>query len=210
MRSAKFRPKRRPPVASGTALRFSAAIDFMREKIDKRIRAIIPGDEGARASALLTGKRDAITPPVSDAFYVSSLAHVLAISGYHMAVVAGIAFFFIRGMLALAPWAIAHPNFQMSFAATLALIASYNRGLPWRANADTPRAARIALWGGGEIAALMFASLIAGLATTPCAAFHFHRLAPYGVLANLFAMPVVSVLGYADGHSRAADLTIRL
>ena len=81
----------------------------------------------------------------------------------------------------------------MSFAATLALIASYNRGLPWRANADTPRAARIALRGGGEIAALMFASLIAGLATTPYAAFHFHRLAPYGVLANLFAMPVVSV-----------------
>ncbi len=81
----------------------------------------------------------------------------------------------------------------MSFAATLALIASYNRGLPWRANADTPRAARIALRGGGEIAAPMFASLIAGLATTPYAAFHFHRLAPYGVLANLFAMPVVSV-----------------
>ncbi len=34
-----------PPVASGTALRFSAAIDFMREKIDKRIRPIIPGDD---------------------------------------------------------------------------------------------------------------------------------------------------------------------
>ena len=31
-----------------------------------------------------------------------------------------------------------------------------------------------------------------GFATTPYAAFHFHRLAPYGVLANLLAMPVVS------------------
>ncbi len=71
-----------PPVAPGLRLRFAAAIDFMREKIDKRIRAIIPGDEGAIASALITGKRDAITPPVSDAFYVSSLAHVLAISGF--------------------------------------------------------------------------------------------------------------------------------
>ncbi|MGH6663517.1 MAG: ComEC/Rec2 family competence protein, partial [Pseudolabrys sp.] len=194
----------------------------------------------------------------------SSLAHVLAISGYHMAVVAGIAFFFIRGGLALvpelasrkpikkwaaigaiatgafylvlsgasvstqrafimiaivlvgvmmdrraltfrtitiaalivlmlAPQAIAHPSFQMSFGATLALIASYNHGLPWRANADTPRATRIALWGGNEIVALMFASLIAELATMPYAAYHFHRLAPYGVLANLLAMPVVSV-----------------
>ena len=39
----------------------------------------------------------------------------------------------------------------------------------------------------------MLASLVAGLATTPYAAYHFHRLAPYGVLANLLAMPVVSV-----------------
>ena len=38
----------------------------------------------------------------------------------------------------------------------------------------------------------MLASLVAGLATTPYAAYHFHRLAPYGVLANLLAMPVVS------------------
>jgi competence protein ComEC len=36
------------------------------------------------------------------------------------------------------------------------------------------------------------ASLVAGLATTPYSAFHFHRLAPYGVLANLLAMPVIS------------------
>ncbi len=40
--------------------------------------------------------------------------------------------------------------------------------------------------------ALILASLVAGLATTPYAAYHFHRLAPYGVLANLLAMPVVS------------------
>ena len=39
---------------------------------------------------------------------------------------------------------------------------------------------------------LTLASLLAGFATTPYAAFHFHRLAPYGVLANLLAMPVVS------------------
>jgi competence protein ComEC len=34
----------------------------------------------------------------------------------------------------------------------------------------------------------------AGLATTPYAAFHFHRVTPYGVLANLAAMPVVSAV----------------
>jgi competence protein ComEC len=41
---------------------------------------------------------------------------------------------------------------------------------------------------------LLLASLIAGLATTPYAAFHFHRITPYGVIANLAAMPVVSAL----------------
>jgi competence protein ComEC len=41
---------------------------------------------------------------------------------------------------------------------------------------------------------LFLASLVAGFATTPYAAFHFHRLAPYGVIANLAAMPVVSVV----------------
>jgi competence protein ComEC len=61
------------------------------------------------------------------------------------------------------------------------------------AGADTSMGARVALWGGREIAALILASMVAGLATTPYAAFHFHRLAPYGVIANLLAMPIVSI-----------------
>lgn len=96
-------------------------------------------------------------------------------------------------VLLLAPQAVVHPSFQMSFAATLALIAAYERGLPWMSRADTSLGARVALWGGREIAGLILASMVAGLATTPYAAFHFHRLAPYGVIANLLAMPIVSI-----------------
>ena len=96
-------------------------------------------------------------------------------------------------VLFLAPQAVVHPSFQMSFAATLALIAAYQYGLPWHADRDSSLALRMALWGGREFAGLILASLVAGLATTPYAAFHFHRLAPYGTLANLLAMPVVSV-----------------
>jgi competence protein ComEC len=249
----------------GFWIRYASILDTTRKTIDDRIHAELTGDRGAIASALITGTRDAISAPVNDAMYVSSLAHVLSISGYHMAVVAGIIFFVIRGSLALVPalatrrpikkWAaaaalvtvflymllsgsevatqrsfvmiaivlvgimldratltfrtisiaalcilvlspqaVAHPSFQMSFAATLALIAAYQRGLPWTIDADTSRGARIALWGLREIVGLILASTVAGLATTPYAAFHFHRLAPYGVLANLFAMPVVSAL----------------
>ena len=251
------------PVKGGFWLGYAAVIDGIRETIDKRMRAELPGDEGSIASALITGKRDAISTPVNDAMYVSSLAHVLSISGYHMAVVAGIVFFFIRaglalipsmasrypikkwaaaaalaaatfylllsgaevatqrsfimiaivlagimvdrptltfrtitvaalGVLLLSPESVVNPSFQMSFAATLALIAAYQHGLPWRATADTSRGARIALWGGRETVGLILASFVAGLGTTPYAAYHFHRTAPYGVIANLLAMPVVS------------------
>jgi competence protein ComEC len=97
------------------------------------------------------------------------------------------------GVLLLAPEAVVHPSFQMSFAATLALIAGYQQGLPWMSKGgNTPLAARIALWGGREIVGLTLISLLAGTATIPYIAYHFHRISPYGVIANLAAMPVVS------------------
>ena len=57
----------------------------------------------------------------------------------------------------------------------------------------TRLAAKIALWGGREIAGLLLVSLLAGAATIPFIAYHFHRISPYGVIANLVAMPAVSV-----------------
>jgi len=254
-----------PPEPAGWRLRFVMARDAIRDGIDRRIRVAVPGDAGAIASALITGKRDAISSPVNEAMYVSSLAHVLSISGYHMALVAGVVFFAIRAVLALipgmatrhpikkwgaagaliaaaaylalsgaevatqrafimtaivlvgvmadraaltlrtlsvaalavllvAPEAVVHPSFQMSFAATLALVAAYERAAPRIvASRDSAFHTRVALWGGHQVIALVFASLVAGLATTPYAAFHFHRLAPYGTVANLLAMPLVSV-----------------
>ena len=98
-------------------------------------------------------------------------------------------------VLAIAPEALVHPSFQMSFAATLGLVALVQIGMPTLfAAPDNSMTARVALWGGREFVMLLTASLIAGLATTPYAAFHFHRITPYGVVANLAAMPVVSAL----------------
>jgi competence protein ComEC len=83
----------------------------------------------------------------------------------------------------------------MSFAATLGLVALIQVGMPRLfATADSSATAKVALWGGRELMTLTLASLVAGLATTPYAAFHFHRVTPYGVLANLAAMPVVSAV----------------
>lgn len=83
----------------------------------------------------------------------------------------------------------------MSFAATLGLVALIQIGMPkLMASPDHSATARIAMWGGREITMLVMASLVAGLATTPYSAFHFHRVTPYGLLANLAAMPVVSAV----------------
>src|SRR5262252_5927018 len=58
---------------------------------------------------------------------------------------------------------------------------------------DTPLAAKIALWGGREIVGLLLVSLLAGTATIPYVAYHFHRISPYGVIANLMAMPATLI-----------------
>src|SRR3984885_7825856 len=94
---------RDPPAAGGFSLRYAAFMQDLRDGIDARIRATLDGDKRAIATALLTGWRDAITTPVNDAMFISGLGHVLSISGYHMAVVAGVVFFVIRALLALIP-----------------------------------------------------------------------------------------------------------
>jgi competence protein ComEC len=98
-------------------------------------------------------------------------------------------------VLVIAPEALVHPSFQMSFAATLGLVALVQFGMPRLfASAESSMATRAAVWGGRELMVLLLASLVAGFATTPYAAFHFHRVTPYGALANLAAMPVVSAV----------------
>jgi competence protein ComEC len=94
---------REPPVAGSLSLRYAAFMQGLRDAIDARIRTTLEGDKRAIATALLTGRRDAITTPVNDAMFISGLGHVLSISGYHMAVVAGVVFFAIRALLALVP-----------------------------------------------------------------------------------------------------------
>ena len=50
-----------PPEPPGLGIRFATLVEGIRDAIDARIRAVIKGDAGSIASALLTGKRDALT-----------------------------------------------------------------------------------------------------------------------------------------------------
>ncbi len=114
------------PGSGGLSLRYAAFMQGLRDAIDARIRTALDGDRRAIATALLTGRRDAISPPVNDAMFISGLGHVLSISGYHMAVVAGVVFFAVRALLALIPGlTVSFPIKKWSAAAALAAAAFY-------------------------------------------------------------------------------------
>ncbi len=93
-------------------------------------------------------------------------------------------------ILVLTPEALTHVGFQMSFAATAAIIAGFDwlRERGWRFSAAGEGIGRRV---GVYLLALVGTSLLAGLATGPFSAFHFNRVAHYGLLANLLAVPVM-------------------
>ncbi|AUH35396.1 competence protein ComEC [Paracoccus tegillarcae] len=88
-------------------------------------------------------------------------------------------------ILILNPEALSSPGFQMSFAATIALILIYG---PWA------RVAPHIPWWLRPVLMLVVSSFVAGMATAPIAAAHFSRMAQYGLLANLLAVPVMGTL----------------
>ncbi|MBY6200511.1 ComEC family competence protein [Maritalea mobilis] len=90
-------------------------------------------------------------------------------------------------VLAHRPETLMSPGFQMSFAATTALVAVFNALRGVEGMTAWPKWAR---W----VAALVLSSAVAGLATAPFAAAHFNRIAVYGLAANLLTVPVMGSL----------------
>lgn len=97
-------------------------------------------------------------------------------------------------LLVTAPESLMTASFQMSFGAVTALIAAYeawqrhrqSRGQHGEGGGGPLRRA------GAYLLATAATSVIAMLATDPFAAFHFQRLALYGLPANLVAVPLTS------------------
>jgi competence protein ComEC len=106
----------------------------------------------------------------------------------------------IAAMIILLIWpeSLLSVSFQMSFAATVSLIAGYEalRGIASRRQGLAPERARTGplAWLRHEGGRLLMTAMLGGLATTPFAAYHFQRVAPLTILANLIAMPAVSFI----------------
>ncbi|MEM8749248.1 MAG: ComEC/Rec2 family competence protein [Pseudomonadota bacterium] len=263
----KLVPESRPP-----ELTWGMRISAMRSDIAALIRDALPGRYGGLAAALIVGDRSGIDDDTAENLRRSGLAHILAISGLHMALVSATVITIMRFGFALSPslalhypvrkWAslaglfaasiyllmsganvstqraylmvsilliavmidrraltmrnvaiaaavvlivaphtVLSPGFQMSFAAVAALIACYESISRYRArrfatrdrSSGSSRGQGLMVYAARNIGGLALTSLIAGAATGLFAAYHFQRVAPYGLLANLLAMPLVSI-----------------
>lgn len=250
-----------PRVEPGLGQGAWIALGRFRADLSARIKENLPGREGAIMAALLTGDRAGVPDTVMEDLRRSGLAHLLAISGLHIGMVAFLIFGAVRlGLAMIEPLARDYPikkwaaiaaflagggylllagatvptqraflmtgfvllavlvdrqaismrlvavaagivllispdslvgaSFQLSFAAVVALVAvyeSYRFG-----GGSNPRerswAGRIAFYFG----AVALTTLIAGAATAPFALYHFGRVAHYGLLANVLAIPIVT------------------
>jgi ComEC/Rec2-related protein len=247
-------------------------IQQLRMAIAARIRAVIAGPAGEIAAALIAGVRAGIPEEVNEDLRITGLAHVLSISGLHMALAAATIMGAVRGLFALFPaFAARHaikkyaalaalagtgfylllagdqvaasrsflmiaimltaimfdraalsmrnlaiagliillitphevmgPSFQMSFAATAALIAGYTGWTQWRSSREahappSRRSTGSRLWRYVLIllAGSVATSVLAGGATAIFGAYHFGRVSPLTLLANLATMPIISLL----------------
>lgn len=92
-------------------------------------------------------------------------------------------------VLLIAPQALLGPGFQMSFAATTALVAVFgwlrDHGPDWKAG--WIRHLRPAV-------GVVISSFVAGAATAPFAAAHFNLFAQFGLIANLLSVPLMGAV----------------
>ncbi len=239
---------------------FSSFIQSLRQEIGNKITSQIKGDEGAIASALLIGNMDAISEDVMMDIRNSGLAHLLSISGLHMAIAAAIFFTSIRFLLsqsqyltlnfdikkiaaiaaifstyfylqlsgspvpavrsfivstlillaiifdkkidakrsiALAflillifnPYLLFSISFQLSFAAVLSLVSFNDFITKFKPENIHNSFVKRFLWYSSEIA---FASIVVQIVTTPFLIYHFKNFSTYGLVANMFAIPLTS------------------
>lgn len=255
---------------TGFWLQAHTVVTQIRAGMGTRILAVLEGDTGAFAEAIISGERSRLSDAATESMQISGLAHIISISGLHMSLVAGGVFWVVRALLALWPGlALNHPikkyaavagllaglfytvlsgmqvaalrsflmvavmftavlmdrpalsmrnvamaalaivlftpevvltaSFQMSFLAVTGLIGMHEVITAWRRGRPRLREDRGVAWQVLRVVwvyVLLAAatSLVAGIFSGTAAAYHFNRISPYSLLANLVAAPVVSFL----------------
>ncbi|RWI10627.1 MAG: ComEC family competence protein [Mesorhizobium sp.] len=103
-------------------------------------------------------------------------------------------------VIVVSPHEVVGPSFQMSFAATAALVGAYAGWSDYRADKATapPQRRSTIAFVSRKLAAgtgtIAMTSIIAGSATALFAIWHFQRVSPLSLFANLAVMPIVTVV----------------
>lgn len=175
-------------------------ISDLRRNIGERIRTTLPGGSGGIAVALITGDRSAIPADVIDAMRDSGLAHLLAISGLHMGLVAGFMFFGLRTLLALSETlALNYPI--KKWAAVAALLGS--AGYLALAGATVPTQ-RAFLMTGLVLLAVLFDRTAISLRLVAWAAVLILMVAPESLLGASFQMSFAAVVALVAVYEQGA------
>jgi competence protein ComEC len=133
-------------------LRIVMAVNAFRWRLAERIVAHMGPVSGGIGAAMVTGHEAWITPEQTEAMRASGLAHILSISGLHMAIVGGFVFGLVRLGVAAWPWlALRAPGKKIAAVAGLAAVAGYLviSGAP-------PPAERAAITASVAFAAILF------------------------------------------------------
>jgi competence protein ComEC len=168
----------------------------LRAAIAERVRATVDGAAGAVAAALMTGDRSAIPQNVLAAMRDSGLAHLLAISGLHIGLVAAILFFGVRAALASAP-SLALRHAIKKWAAIVALGGAFAYLLISGATVPTQRAF---LMTGIVLVAVLVDRAAISMRLVAWAALAVLLLAPESLLGPSFQMSFAAVIALVAGY----------
>jgi competence protein ComEC len=189
-------------VDPGPASSYALWLAGVRQAIAGRVGATLDGATGAVATALLTGLRGAIPEEVWHDMQIAGLAHLLAISGLHVGLVAGAVFLIVRYGLLLTPWA--GPRWPVKkIAAAGALVAAFAYMQLAGAPIPTQRAVLMAAL---ALLAVMVDRNPLSMRLVAWAAIVILLLAPESLLGASFQMSFAAVIGliaaYETGRAR--------
>ena len=180
-------------------------IQQLRETIARRFADGMPGASGAIGSALFTGFMAAIPRADQTAFRDSGLAHLLSVSGLHVAIVIGLVFGLVRMLLALSEHAALHwPCKQIGALAGLFTALLY-----------TPLAgAQVPLLRSVAMAALVVLGILVGrraftLRGLALAAVAILLIAPQELVGPSAQMSFSAVLALIAGHNALSPVLLR-
>lgn len=176
--------------------RWSDTVAGLRAGIAERIRAHLPAREAGFAVALITGERSGLDKDIREALQLSGLAHILAISGLHMSLVAGGVFWLVRALLAL--WPLLVLNYPVKKIAAVTALAAAGFYLLISGQAIATQRAFIML-------SVMFLAVLMGrsaisMRNLAVAAIAVLLITPEAVLTPSFQMSFLAVMGLIAGY----------